>query len=416
MTEKMTEQLADALELCLVNLEAGMTMEETLEKVPEHAAEIRPLLETAVIAQSEASTDVPAAVMQRSRTRMLVRAQQLRTQMGGKHARRIPWLRLALQVLGVVVVLASSLTSLFVASAGTVPGDNLYGIKRFGEEARLTIASPAARTKLQSVYRERRIDEIKELLQMRRATPVMFEGVVTQMSADLWVVGGLEVTITPNTNVNGKIWPGMFVEVQGQTTVEGEIRAVTVYLRAYAFMGTVDAIDGQSWTVNGVPVLITAGTQLAPGITLGTPVVVLAQVDDTGAISARAVLLADGTSGFEDGTPGLLTGSETPTPSPTPSPTSSAAPSGTLLPTEDDFEFDPTEEDNSGPGSGGEPTETEEPDETDEPDETESPEPTETEEEEEGSNSGSGSASNTPEPSRTPKPSETPKPTKTPDD
>ena len=399
MTEKKTEQLADVLEFCLANLEAGMTMEETLEKVPDHKEEIRPLLETALAARSETDGEIPAGAIHRSRTRMLVRAEQLRLAQAVGRTRRVPWLRMALQLVGVLIVVSASLTSLFAVSAKTVPGDNLYRIKRFGEDARLSLSSSEGRTRLLSAYRERRIDEIKELLRLRRAAPVVFEGVVTERETEHWIIGGLDVVITPNTLVNGHILNGMFVEVQGQTTEDGQVRAINIYLRAYAFIGTLEEVRDRTWIVNGVPVLITDESQLAPNIAIGTQVVVLAQVDNDGRISARAVLLADGTGqGLSvDGAGNLIISTATPIPSATPSQTATPSPTGTPSPTDDSGEeFEPTEDGDDNSGSSSD----DDPDETDEPDDDDS------------SNSGS-SPSNTPEPTRTPKATKTPEPTRT---
>jgi len=378
MSGNGSQPLTDVFEECLTELEAGKSIDEIISSRAGYSDELRPLLETAGAALSLHPADPPTLAQHRGRTRLLVRAERLRRE-SPRRAPRWNWPRLAMQLTAVFVIIAASLTSLVAASAQSLPGDRLYSVKLVAEGARLNAAEGRTRSTLEDTLRERRISEIEELLRLRRAALVAYEGVVTGTDSPAWEIGGLAVVVSEETTFIGEILPGMYVKVRGRTTGDGELIADRIHLRAYAFVGTLQAWNGAIWQIDRIPVLITAETQLAPDLALGDQVVVLAQVDDEGTISARAILLGQET----------LPGQQTPDPAeapaatdtPTPVPTMTEVKLATPEPDpEPDPEADPEAE---GTDDDDDEFETEEPDDDDDDDDD---------------NSGSGSDDDTEEP------------------
>jgi hypothetical protein len=393
MSGNGSEPLTDVFEECLTELEAGKSIDEIISSRAGYSDELRPLLEAAGAALSLHPADPPALAQHRGRTRLLVQAERLRRE-SPRRAPRWNWPRLAMQLTALLVIIAASLTSLVAASAQSLPGDRLYSVKLVAEGARLNAAEGRTRSTLEDTLRERRINEIEELLRLRRAALVAFEGVVTGTDGPAWEIGGLAVVVREETAFIGEILPGMYVEVRGRTTGDGELIADRIHLRAYAFVGTLNAWTGALCIVDDIAVLLTEESQLAPDLQIGDQVVVLAQVDDQGTVSARAILLAREAlpTAPEPPDPAEATATPTPTPNPTttttevelatpePDPEADPEAEGTEDDEDDEFETeepdddDETEEpddddesDNSGPGSsnsgsGSDDDETEEPD------------------------------------------------------
>jgi hypothetical protein len=75
--------------------------------------------------------------------------------------------------LAAAVVLFVGLTGLGTATAGSLPGEPFYGVKRLGENARLLFAfDPADRADLSLRYGERRLDEMRRLAEEGRPVPL----------------------------------------------------------------------------------------------------------------------------------------------------------------------------------------------------------------------------------------------------
>ncbi|MEW5941302.1 MAG: DUF5667 domain-containing protein, partial [Chloroflexota bacterium] len=172
----MTEKLYDALEVCLQDMEKGGTIDSALARFPAFADELRPILEASLQARRLAGAPVSEAVHRRGRARLLQRAAELR------EAKRAPrtrtWLftfRPAAVTLMLAVFFLTG-TQLVRASSATLPGDNLYPVKRTWEDVRLFFASGAEREGLELEYETERVDEINELLAEGRSETVSFTG------------------------------------------------------------------------------------------------------------------------------------------------------------------------------------------------------------------------------------------------
>ncbi len=217
--------LYEVLELALHDLEYVADVESVLRKYPEHAAELRPILLAALHAQ-EMSVPVPSTeVVRRNRARVLQRAAQMREasvpfQWGGLFRR----FSMALALLALFLF---SGTSLVRAASTSLPGDNLYQVKRSWEDLTLALTfNGATREKLEVEYENERLSELQELFNNGRAAQVDFAGLITRENGDGWWISNVLVIVTNKTQLPGQpIQAGMAVRIYGFTRGDGIVIA-----------------------------------------------------------------------------------------------------------------------------------------------------------------------------------------------
>ena len=226
----MNNKLFDALEICLQRMEHGESLDSVLASYSSLAAQLRPLLETAICARSPQRERLPANVLSRQRSRGLALAADLRQ---GKNRR--PWLsrfwRPVLTFLSVAAFLLMSSNGLLLASAHSIPGDTLYPLKRSVESTQLQLVSnPNQRLALKQAFSERRVEETRSLITNKRVENVEFTGVVSFQSAGQWLVFGIPVVITSQTIIDADIILGDTIEVDGSTNTSGDVEAIRLSL------------------------------------------------------------------------------------------------------------------------------------------------------------------------------------------
>ncbi|MFQ5878765.1 MAG: DUF5666 domain-containing protein [Dehalococcoidia bacterium] len=152
-----------ALDECLAAMAEGLSLEECLERFPQHAQRLRPFLETAAqvggVAPPSASHTAPAV----ARQRFMARAAQLRQV---QQRRRPLLLRPAVlaAALAIVVLAGSGFTA--AAATRSQPDSLLYPIKLRLEDARLWFAfSEGDRIDLMLDRVERRLGEVRWLME-----------------------------------------------------------------------------------------------------------------------------------------------------------------------------------------------------------------------------------------------------------
>ena len=161
----------DILDECLERLfSADGTVEQCLEAYPEHAAELAPLLRTAVAARRAVSVEPNADFKARAKCQVLAEADRT--------PRRFTWPRLSLQprwaMVGLVVL------AIVVAGGGTVvaadtsmPGSALYGVKLVTERVRLAMTfSDVGKAELLAKMADRRVAEIDDAVAKGRSKHV----------------------------------------------------------------------------------------------------------------------------------------------------------------------------------------------------------------------------------------------------
>ena len=225
----MSERLFDALETCLQALEQGETIDAALARFPALAADLRPILEASLHARTLGGSPLPEGIQRRGRARLLQRAAEMRE---AKHAPRRSWLvqfrPLAVALMLVIFFLSG--TGLVRASTTSLPGDNLYPVKRTWEDVRLIFAfNPQERETIELEYETERLHEINELLVEGRAEPISFSGYVTAQTDSQWTVSGIPVAISAQTVLSGEpVTIGTAVTVYGITTLAGSVEAHSI--------------------------------------------------------------------------------------------------------------------------------------------------------------------------------------------
>jgi hypothetical protein len=228
--------LYEILEICLQDIERGESIETVLFRYPEYAAELRPILEGSVNARSMAIMAPSAEVVRRNRAKVLQHAAQMREAKSKSSSRRM-WfasLRWGAVTLAVVAMLFVSGTGLVSAASTTLPGDNLYPVKRTWEDVVLMLTfNLRDREALEIEHENNRLHEVRELFVAKRPAEVEFSGVATGQNGNEWIIAGIRVLISDQTEVrDGPLTVGNAVRVKGQTQGDGVVLAERVRLLA----------------------------------------------------------------------------------------------------------------------------------------------------------------------------------------
>lgn len=212
----MTKQY-EILEVCLNEIKQGVSVDTILSHYPEHADELRPVLEASVQAKDMAVPAPSPEIAKRNRAKILQRAAEMREAGTSRWTWSLP-LRRAFVSLAVLLVFLFSGTGLVRAASTSLPGDGLYPVKRAWENVLLfTTLNTSERNAMQLEFEGERLDEINELLMVGRSTGVDFSGYVTRQNADEWRVSGVKVFISSRTDLPDQpIQTGMAVHVTGQ--------------------------------------------------------------------------------------------------------------------------------------------------------------------------------------------------------
>lgn len=212
----MNKKLIDALEICLQALDNGETIDATLKRFPALADELRPILEASLHAKSMAGEAVAEDVHRRGRARVLQRAAEFRESKRAPRKRTWIFAFRPVAVTLMLVVFLLSGTGLVRASTTSLPGDNLYPVKRTWEDFTLVFTSGMKREELELTYETERVEEINELLAEGRGEVVTFSGYVNTQTPSQWTVAGVPVLITSDT-----VLPAQPVTVGSGVTVSG---------------------------------------------------------------------------------------------------------------------------------------------------------------------------------------------------
>ena len=210
------------------------------------AEEIGPLLHLAVeLGTLRQHAPLPPGGLKAGRQKLLQETARLNLARSGGRASMHPPVWLGLQALmrrsAIVVTLASILLVVLLgrgtlaASANSLPGDALYPVKRMAEEFRLVFTiDPQARAQLEQELDERRREEAKAIVTTHRVAELSFRGLVEQAAADNWMVGGVRVSISGETIVDGGVALGSRVRVQARSMSDGTLWATRIALEPEA--------------------------------------------------------------------------------------------------------------------------------------------------------------------------------------
>jgi len=213
--------LYEVLEICLQDIEQGADIETVLFRYPGLADELRPILEASVSAKGLAVPAPSTEAVRRNRAKLLQHAAKLREGKVKPSSGRF-WfasLRRVAVTLAVVAALFVSGTSLVRAASTTLPGDNLYPVKRTWEDVLLLFTfNVQKREALEFEHENERLEELHELFAEGRSEEVDFAGYVTRQSETEWRVSGILVVISAQTRLpDEQVVEGAAVRVKGQT-------------------------------------------------------------------------------------------------------------------------------------------------------------------------------------------------------
>jgi hypothetical protein len=242
------------LDDCLAQMRAGKTLDECLRAHPAQAQQLRPLLQAASQVWENPIPRARPAAVQTGLNRLLASANFQEVSLvpvsSGRFARYLSHVVGTLKIilfgkthsrlnlafrLGAALVLVGFASSAVMlrASASSLPGDGLYGVKRTWENVTLSL-TPDEQSKqhlLEQFAGERR-EEVKELIQLRRAGTVEFQAPLEQMDAKNWQVDGFKVQIDPETEVEGSPVTGDAVDIRARLDADGTLYAIQVHVPA----------------------------------------------------------------------------------------------------------------------------------------------------------------------------------------
>jgi hypothetical protein len=118
------------------------------------------------------------------------------------------------------------------------------------------------------------------ILLLRRAPKNRFavQGTVETIGETEWVVAGQAITVDEETEVQGDIAIDDLVRVEGIITVGGTLLAKRIVLLEEApglpfrFVGVVQEIGDQNWTISGIPVAVDGDTEIDEALSVGNVV------------------------------------------------------------------------------------------------------------------------------------------------
>ncbi|MCA9953425.1 MAG: hypothetical protein KC434_01805 [Anaerolineales bacterium] len=301
---------------CLEQFEAGVPVETLVARYPHAAGEIEKFLATAVQLQ-QLRLQPSLAAKRQSQKLFLQRAEQMRAE---ARQARLSWrgLRRTLLPLASLAMFAVlfSVTLLF-ASASAVPGDLLYDAKLMVEAYRLEQAGSATAVfTLRSQMNDERVREAKAILRTDETAELSFEGRINTKQGRNWIIAGVPVAVSDQTQIDGYAGVGALVAVNG--------RAANGHFYASRIVVLEDgpATATSTSTVTSIPTETTTGTAMPTVTTTASALPTLTSTPTTSATPD-----ASGTPG----TMGTPTATLTSTPTRVP-PTATAPATATAAP------------------------------------------------------------------------------------
>jgi LysM repeat protein len=216
----LNPQLIERFNDCVDRLLAGATVDDCLRLYPDDAPALRPLLESGQVVRRIQPTDAEIAAAQaRGQARLdFVLAQP--------YVRRAPARRWVSTLAGLAAVFVLLFAGAAYAAESTLPGDALYPLKLFTENARGAIGGETVR----ETFAARRVEEVRALLSLGRSAFVTFTGEVEAMDSPAWQVEGIALIVTDAANVDAEIDVSDVVEVSGVTTPDSTLLASAIRL------------------------------------------------------------------------------------------------------------------------------------------------------------------------------------------
>lgn len=240
--------LDECLERLLVQ---GETLEQCLRRYPQQAAELKPLLETALAAK-EAAAVQPRPEF-RARARYQFRA-ALQEKMAPKRRRFLGWMPQWATALAIVLVLLLAGGGTVAAATNSMPDSFLYPVKLATEEVQLALTtSQVDKAELCSRFTDRRIAEIVYMAEQGDAQQI--ELITQRLDEDLEMLAvysaglgedGAEMLMMATTDSGGDT-----AVTSGDTTGSGQEEAAADEDSLLTEGATAPAESGSGWGRDG---------------------------------------------------------------------------------------------------------------------------------------------------------------------
>jgi len=200
----------------------------TLEEVTARYPEVAPVLRVARMIEAVRPPAPSLRAELASRTAFLQRAEALRSSRRPWAAVLFGWGRYA--PAGAAIAVALLIIGVLHAMAqGSLPGDPLYGIKRMEEQVWLALTlDPVERRLVEETLAARRWEEYRMLTQQRGIGTVTWEGRIEAIEGTTWRIGGVPVEIFPETEMLGPVTVDQRVKVTAFLGPEGQLIAMRI--------------------------------------------------------------------------------------------------------------------------------------------------------------------------------------------
>ncbi len=219
---KKTKELENILDDCLERLLVkGETIEQCLQSYPEHAAEIEPLLKTAMATKQALAIQPRPEFKSRARYQFQAALQEV------KPKRASPfwgWQPQWVTALAIVLALLLAGGGTVAAAGNSMPDSPLYPVKLASEQVQLKLtASSIRKARLYAKLADRRVAEIAYILD--RGEPGRIEATTQRLSRHLVMIAAL-----PLAENGAKRAPSLTVPAPEQIQPELEPRQPPVVL------------------------------------------------------------------------------------------------------------------------------------------------------------------------------------------
>jgi len=201
----MADRFDDILNECTERLLRGESVEQCVQRYPEQAPELDPLLQVAAVARSASSAVEPRPEFKaRTRYEIQSRLHSKDRKAEGKRTSMIGWMpRWAMVAACLALILVFAGTGTVAASSDSLPGDRLYAVKTAVEQIQWKLTfSETAKAKLQAKFAERRVWEMAQLAKKGRTEEI--GALALQFEAHLAKIEELAVQIRATDPVDGE--------------------------------------------------------------------------------------------------------------------------------------------------------------------------------------------------------------------
>ncbi len=246
----MKTDFATVLDECLDRLKAGDSISACLERYPEHAEELEPLLETAQLTAPLRFTEPPRPqALARGRQRFLTKAARLHAQRQARERPLVDRLRdfftagltrpvwgRAVVAIVVVLLLFGAVSGVVVqAAASSLPGDPLYPVKQVTRQVQLlTALNPQAREQKEKQIQAQEREEVRQATEQGRVFEEDVAGVIIGWNGRVLVLeGNLQILVTDATQLQGQPVLGHIAQVHVRSQ-SGQLLAQAVETRPEA--------------------------------------------------------------------------------------------------------------------------------------------------------------------------------------